>query len=182
MENSVSRNNNNGAVNNNNNSGSKVRTIEELLASKRANVELGLDKATQASTRAVDAVRTNSGKAKRSELRNDLVKSAQLAQVQGEEEGIKQFLSEDIPAVMNALNSELRSSHVALVEANEARLIEANLRLDEASVVDVEWSDYETDYDMSFEVIGEEQSFNYLPSNNPKSNYQLEGEKDPYDI
>lgn len=140
----MDKHSNNNQSNNNNQFGKKVRSIDELLAAKRASNKLGNDQAAKASQRATNAVRGNAGKAKRSQLRNDLVKSAQLAQAQGEEEGIKRFLSEDIPTVMNALNSELRSSHIALVEANEAKLIEE-------SVVDVDWSDYETDYDMSFE-------------------------------
>ena len=140
----MDKHSNNNQSSNHNQSGTKVRSIDELLAAKRASNKLGNDKANQDTKRATDSVRENAGKAKRSQLRDNLVKTAELAKAEGEEEGIKQFLSEDIPTVMNALNSELRSSHIALVEANEAKLIEG-------SVVDVDWSDYETDYDMSFE-------------------------------
>lgn len=140
----MDKHSNNNQSNNNNQSGTKVRSIDELLAAKRANNELGNDKANKAIERATDKVRENVGKAKRSHLRDNLVKTAELAKAEGEEEGIKQFLTEDIPTVMKALNSQLRSSHIALVEANEAKLIEG-------SVIDVDWSDYETDYDMSFE-------------------------------
>ncbi|MEM8722203.1 MAG: hypothetical protein AAGE84_23395 [Cyanobacteria bacterium P01_G01_bin.39] len=140
---------NNNKIDNNSKSSQKVRSIDELLTAKRASNKLGSDRASEAAKKATDAVRGNAGKAKRSELRNDLVKSAQLAQAQGEEDGIKQFLSEDIPAVMNALNSELRSNHIASIEANEERLIESAV---EGAVVDVEWSDYEAEYDMSFDT------------------------------
>lgn len=165
---------NNNEIDNNSKSSQKVRSIDELLAAKRASNKLGSDKANQAAKKATDSLRKNAGKAKRSELRNDLVKSAQLAEAQGQEDGIKQFLSEDIPAVMNALNNELRSGHVASIEANEARLIEG-------VVVDVEWSDYEADYDMSFD--SEEWGDSNLLIESSKSNPQLTSKEDnPFSI
>lgn len=138
--------------NNNNIPSQKVRSIDELLAAKRASNQLGNNKASEAVEAATNVFRANAGKARRSELRNDLIKSAQLAQAQGEEDGIKQFLSEDIPAVMNALNSELRSNHVAVIQANEEKLLESS------GVIDVEWSDYTSEYEMSFDT--EEWGFN----------------------
>ena len=136
--------NNNNFNNSDNNSSSKVRNIDELLAAKRANVQLGSSRATETIEGATNAVRINAGKAKRSELRNNLIKTAELAQVQGEEEGIKQFLAEDIPAVIEALNSGIRSSHMKALETNEVRLLEEG-------VVDAQWEEITYSFDMSFD-------------------------------
>ncbi len=96
--------NHNNQSSNHSQSGAKTKlNIDELLAAKRANNQLGRNKATETIKRTSDMVRPNSGKATRAELQNDLVKSAELAKAQGEEDGIKQFLSEDIPAVVKAL-------------------------------------------------------------------------------
>ena len=96
-----------------NQSGAKTKlNIDELLAAKRANNELGRNKATETIEKASSVVRSNTGKATRAELQNGLVKSVELAQAQGEEEGIKQFLSEDIPAVVKALQGELKTKHL----------------------------------------------------------------------
>ena len=140
----MDKHNNNGSINSDNNSSSKVRNIDELLAAKRSNVQLGLNKATETIEKATNAVRINAGKAKRSELRNELITNANLAQVQGEEDGIKQFLAEDIPAVIEALNSGIRSSHKEALISNEARIIEG-------SVVDAQWEELTPDFDMSFD-------------------------------
>lgn len=129
---------------NHNQSGTKVRSIDELLAAKRANNELGRNKATETIEKTSSVVRTNTGKATRAELQNDLVKSAELAQAQGEEEGIKQFLTEDIPAVVKALQSELKTKHQEALASNESNLLES-------SVIDADWESINTDFDMSFE-------------------------------
>ena len=131
--------------NNHHQSGAKVRSIDELLAAKRANNQLGRNKATETIERASSVVRSNTGKATRAELQNDLVKSAELAQAQGEEEGIKQFLSEDIPAVVKALQGELKTKHHSVLASNENRLLES-------SVIDADWESINTDFDMSFET------------------------------
>ena len=131
--------------NNHNQSGTKVRSIDELLAAKRANNQLGRNKATQTIEKASSVVRANTGKATRAELQNDLVKSAELAQAQGEEDGIKQFLSEDIPAVVNALQGELKTKHQEALASNESKLLES-------SVIDTDWESVDTDFDMSFET------------------------------
>jgi hypothetical protein len=130
---------------NHNQSGTKVRSIDELLATKRAINQLGRSKATETIKKTSDVVRTNTGKAVRAELQNDLVKSAELAQVQGEEDGIKQFLTEDIPAVVRALQSELRTKHQETLASNEFKLVES-------SVIDADWESIDTDFDMSFET------------------------------
>ncbi len=128
-----------------NQSGTKVkRSIDELLAAKRANNELGRNKATETIKKASSVVRANTGKATRAELQNDLVKSAELAQAQGEEDGIKQFLSEDIPAVVKALQDELKTKHQETLASNESKLLES-------SVIDADWESINTDFDMSFE-------------------------------
>ena len=129
---------------NHNQSGTKVRSIDELLAAKRANNQLGRNKATETIKKASSVVRANTGKATRAELQNDLVKSAELAQAQGEEDGIKQFLSEDIPAVVKALQGELKTKHQSALTSNESKLLEA-------SVIDTDWESVDTDFDMSFE-------------------------------
>lgn len=128
-----------------NQSGTKVRSIDELLAAKRANNELGRNKATETIEKASSVVRANTGKATRAELQNDLVKSAELAQAQGEEDGIKQFLSEDIPAVVKALQGELQTRHQEVLANNESKLLES-------SVIDTDWESLDTDFDMSFET------------------------------
>ena len=130
---------------NHNQSGTKVRSIDKLLAAKRANNQLGRNKATQTIEKASDVLRTNTGKATRAELQNDLVKSAELAQAQGEEDGIKQFLSEDIPAVVKALQGELKTKHQQVLASNESKLLES-------SVIDADWESIDTDFDMSFET------------------------------
>lgn len=130
---------------NHNQSGTKVKSIDELLASKRANNQLGRNKATQTIEKASSVVRANTGKATRAELQNDLVKSAELAQAQGEEDGIKQFLSEDIPAVVKALQGELKTKHQSALASNESKLLES-------SVIDTDWESVDTDFDMSFET------------------------------
>ena len=120
--------------------------IDELLAAKRANNQLGRSKATETIKKTSDVVRTNTGKATRAELQNDLVKSAELAQAQGEEDGIKQFLSEDIPAVVRALQGELKTKHQSALASNEFKLLES-------SVIDADWEEsIDTDFDMSFET------------------------------
>ncbi len=129
---------------NHNQSGTKVRSIDELLAAKRANNQLGRNKATETIKRTSNVVRANSGKAIRAELQNDLVKSAELAQAQGEEDGIKQFLSEDIPAVVKALQGELQTKHQETLASNESKLLES-------SVINADWESIDTDFDMSFE-------------------------------
>lgn len=127
-------------------SGAKTKlNIDELLAAKRINNERGRSKATQTIEKASDMLRTNTGKATRAELQNDLVKSAELAQAQGEEDGIKQFLSEDIPAVVKALQGELKTKHDAVLASNESKLLES-------SVIDADWESINTDFDMSFET------------------------------
>ena len=131
--------------NNHNQSGTKVRSIDELLAAKRANNQLGRNKATETIKKASSVVRANTGKATRAELQNDLVKSAELAQAQGEEDGIKQFLSEDIPAVVKALQGELKTKHQETLASNESKLLES-------SVIDTDWESVDTDFDMSFET------------------------------
>jgi len=128
-----------------NQSGAKVRSIDKLLAAKRANNQLGRNKATETIKKTSDVLRGNVGKATRAELQNDLVKSAELAQAQGEEEGIKQFLSEDIPAVVKALQGELKTKHQEILASNESKLLEA-------SVIDTDWESVDTDFDMSFET------------------------------
>ena len=130
---------------NHNQSGTKVRSIDELLAAKRANNQLGRNKATETIERASSVVRTNTGKATRAELQNDLVRSAELAQTQGEEDGIKQFLSEDIPAVVKALQGELKTKHQEVLASNESKLLKS-------SVIDADWESIDTDFDMSFET------------------------------
>lgn len=130
--------------NNHHQSGTKVRSIDELLAAKRANNQLGRNKATETIERASSVVRTNTGKATRAELQNDLVKSAELAQAQGKEDGIKQFLSEDIPAVVKALQGELKTKHQSALASNESKLLESG-------VIDADWESLDTDFDMSFE-------------------------------
>lgn len=165
--------NNNGPINNDNNSSPKVRNIDELLAAKRTSNQHGNNQASEAIKKASNAVRGNAGKAKRSELRSNLIKSAQLAQAQGEEEGIKEFLGEDIPAVIKVLNGEIKSNHLSLVEANEAALIEG-------VAIDVEWQEYnyEDEFDMSFDdvdmpTLSPGSSMAQLPSENipaPKVN------------
>lgn len=137
--------NNNLTSSNYNQSIQKVRSIDELLAAKRANNQLGRNKATETIKKTSDVVRTNIGKATRAELQNDLVKSAELAQAQGEEEGIKQFLSEDIPAVVQALQGELKTKHQEVLASNESKLLES-------SVIDADWESIDTDFDMSFET------------------------------
>lgn len=129
---------------NHNQSVPKVRSIDELLAAKRANNQLGRNKATETIKKTSDVVRHNTVKATRAELQNDLVKSAELAQAQGEEEGIKQFLSEDIPAVVKALQGELKTKHQSELANNESKLLES-------SVIDTDWESVDTDFDMSFE-------------------------------
>ena len=130
---------------NHNQSVQKVRSIDELLAAKRANNQLGRNKATETIKRTSDVVRSNTGKATRAELQNDLVKSAELAQAQGEEDGIKQFLSEDIPAVVKALQGELKTKHQETLASNESKLLES-------SVIDADWESINTDFDMTFET------------------------------
>jgi hypothetical protein len=130
---------------NHNQSGTKVRSIDELLAAKRANNQLGRNKATETIKKTSDVIRHNTGKATRAELQNDLVKSAELAQAQGEEDGIKQFLSEDIPAVVRALQGELKTKHQSALASNESKLLEY-------SVIDADWESINTDFDMSFET------------------------------
>ena len=137
--------NHNDESSNHNQSGTKVRSIDELLAAKRANNQLGRNKATETIKKTSDVVRTNTGKATRAELQNDLVKSAELAQAQGEEDGIKQFLSEDIPAVVKALQGELKTKHQQVLASNESKLLES-------SVIDADWESINTDFDMSFET------------------------------
>ncbi len=130
---------------NHNQSGTKTKhNIDELLAAKRANNQLGRNKATETIERASSVVRTNTGKATRAELQNDLVKSTELAQAQGEEEGIKQFLTEDIPAVVKALQGELKTKHQEILASNASKLLES-------SVIDADWESIDTDFDMSFE-------------------------------
>ena len=129
---------------NHNQSGTKVRSIDELLAAKRANNQLGRNKATETIKRTSSVVRANTGKATRAELQNDLVKSAELAQAQGEEDGVKQFLTEDIPAVVKALQGELQTKHQSALANNESRLLES-------SVIDADWESVGIDFDMSFE-------------------------------
>ena len=123
----------------------KVKSIDELLAAKRANNQLGRNKATETIKKTSEVVRHNTEKATRAELKNDLVKSAELAQVQGEEDGIKQFLSEDIPAVVRALQGELKTKHQETLAGNETKLLES-------SVIDADWDSINTDFDMSFET------------------------------
>lgn len=131
---------------NHNQSGTKTKlNIDELLATKRANNQLGRSKATETIEKASSVVRNNTGKATRAELQNDLVKSAELAQAQGEEDGIKQFLSEDIPAVVKALQGELKTKHQLALASNESKLLES-------SVIDTDWESLDTDFDMSFET------------------------------
>jgi hypothetical protein len=116
---------------NHNQSGTKVRSIDELLATKRAINQLGRSKATETIKKTSDVVRTNTGKAVRAELQN--------------EDGIKQFLTEDIPAVVRALQSELRTKHQETLASNEFKLVES-------SVIDADWESIDTDFDMSFET------------------------------
>ncbi|NJR45950.1 MAG: hypothetical protein HC775_09235 [Hyellaceae cyanobacterium CSU_1_1] len=130
---------------NHNQSVPKVRSVDELLAAKRANNQLGRNKATETIKTTSDVLRTNTKKATRAELQNDLVKSAELAQAQGEEDGIKQFLTEDIPAVVRALQGELKTKHQEVLANNEIKLLES-------SVIDADWESINTDYDMSFET------------------------------
>ncbi|WP_019506776.1 hypothetical protein [Pleurocapsa sp. PCC 7319] len=137
--------NHNHESNNHNQSGTKVRSIDELLAAKRANNQLGRSKATETIEKASNVVRSNTGKATRAELQNDLVKSAELAQAHGEEDGIKQFLTEDIPAVVKALQGELKTKHQETLASNESKLLES-------SVIDADWESINTDFDMSFET------------------------------
>lgn len=138
--------NHNDQHSNHNQSGAKTKlNIDELLATKRINNERGRSKATQTIEKASNVVRANTGKATRAELQNDLVKSAELAQAQGEEDGIKQFLTEDIPAVVKALQGELKTKHDAALASNESRLLES-------SVIDADWESIITDFDMSFET------------------------------
>ena len=47
------------------------------------------------------------GKAKRTELQTELIQTAELAYADGEGDGIKQFLEEDIPAVVSRLRGDL---------------------------------------------------------------------------
>lgn len=131
--------------NNHNQSGTKVRSIDELLAAKRANNELGRNKATETIEKASSVVRANTGKVTRAELQNDLVKSIELAQAQGEEDGIKQFLTEDIPAVVKALQGELKTKHQETLASNESKLLES-------SVIDADWDNINIDFNMSFET------------------------------
>ncbi len=138
--------NHNNQSSNHNQSGAKTKlNIDELLAAKRANNERGRNKATQTIEKASNVVRANAGKAARAELQNNLVKSAELAQAQGEEDGIKQFLSENIPAVVKALQGELQTKHDAVLASNESKLLES-------SVIDADWENINTDFDMSFET------------------------------
>jgi len=137
--------NHNNQHSNHHQSGAKTKlNIDELLAAKRLNNERGRSKATQTIERASNVVRANTGKATRAELQNDLVKSAELAQAQGEQDGIKQFLSEDIPAVVKALQGELKTKHDAALASNESKLLES-------SVIDADWESIDMDFDMSFE-------------------------------
>lgn len=130
---------------NHNQSVPKVISVDELLAAKRANNQLGRNKATETIKKTSDVLRTNTGKATRAELQNDLVKSAELAQAQGEEDGIKQFLTEDIPAVVRALQGELKTKHQEVLANNKTKLLES-------SVIDADWESINTDFDMSFET------------------------------
>ena len=161
---------------NHNQSVPKVRSIDELFAAKRANNQLGRNKATETIKKTSDVLRTNTGKATRAELQNDLVKSAELAQAQGEEDGIKQFLTEDIPAVVRALQGELKTKHQEVLANNETKLLES-------SVIDADWESIDTNFDMSFETdnwlaLEAEVEVKSLPSindNNPFNSEDLPG-------
>ena len=119
--------------------------IDELLAAKRANNKRGRSKATETIERTSKVVRSNAEKATRAELQNDLVMSAELAKVHGEEDGIKLFLNEDIPAVVKALQGELKTKHDAVLASNESKLLES-------TAIDTDWESIDTDFDMSFET------------------------------
>ncbi|MEL6440580.1 MAG: hypothetical protein AAFQ80_15140 [Cyanobacteria bacterium J06621_8] len=139
------KHNSNHESNNNNQSGKEARlSIDNLLAAKRASNEHGRSKASQTITGATKAVRANAGKATRAQLQNELVQSAQLAQLEGEEDGIKQFLTEDIPSVVNALQGRLKDSHSTAIASSEQRLIEG-------AEVETDWGNLEVDFDTSFE-------------------------------
>ena len=139
---------------NHNQSGTKTKlNIDELLAAKRINNEHGRSKATQTIEKTTNVVRGNVGKATRAELQNDLVKSAELAQAQGEEDGIKQFLTEDIPAVVKALQGELKIKHDAALASNESKLLESSvIDATTGAIVQADWESINTDFDMSFET------------------------------
>lgn len=119
--------------------------IDELLAAKRANNQRGRSKAAETIERTSKVVRSNTEKATRAELQNNLVMSAELAKVQGEEDGIKLFLNEDIPTVVKALQGELTTKHQEVLASNESKLLES-------SVIDTDWEGINTDLDMSFET------------------------------
>ena len=53
-------------------------------------------------------------------------------------------MSEDIPAVVKALQGELQTKHQSALASNESKLLEA-------SVIDTDWESLDTDFDMSFE-------------------------------
>ena len=146
--------NHNDQSSNHNQSGSKTKlNIDKLLAAKRANNQLGRNKATQTIEKASNVVRANTGKATRAELQNDLVKSAELAQAQGEEDGIRQFLTEDIPAVVKALQGELKTKHDAALASNESKLLESSvIDATTGAIVQADWESINTDFDMSFET------------------------------
>ena len=146
--------NHNNQSSNNNQSGAKTKlNIDELLAAKRANNQLGRNKATETIKKASSVVRGNVGKATRAELQNDLIKSAELAQAQGEEDGIKQFLSEDIPAVVKALQGELKTKHQEVLASNESKLLESSvIDATTGAIVQADWESIDTNFDMSFET------------------------------
>lgn len=139
--------------NTNNQPSPKVKSIEELLSAKRTRNQQGVNKSTEATERATDLVRQNIGKATRAKLQTELINRTNLAVEEGVEIGIKEFLNQDIPAVLQTLNSQIGSDYQQAISSNENKLLEGQ-------VVDAEWEEVDLDnYSLDF---SSNTSTNYL--------------------
>lgn len=102
--------------NNDEQSVNQTPNIEDIITSKEIRNEQGRALADKKTEEASKQVGETAGKAERAGLQQNAVNSLRLAHAEGTEEGIKAFLTEDIPQIFNALNAQIGEKYKLSIE------------------------------------------------------------------
>lgn len=108
---------------------SEAAIAEEHISAQEANLEHGLDKATEVIEQTAEVAGENAGKDLRATLQQQAINHVRSSVAQHETSAVKEFLANDIPALTNALSK--RS-----INANQARLSQSNSQIIDAEILD----------------------------------------------
>ena len=108
---------------------SEIATAKEHISAQEANLKHGLDKATEIIEQTAEVAGENAGKDLRATLQQEAINRVKSSVVQHETSAVKDFLTNDIPALANALS---RKS----IDANQFRLSQSDSKIIDAEIID----------------------------------------------